>query len=195
MRLDDALHEDDIPGADDQAPGDHSLADPHEGAIRQRHPALLSGQAGHRTARLGALDATLIRPRPLSALVIGATGINVLRVVTAFERRRITTLRSDDIASACERIAEAMPHVVLVLVPFASEVEHDALADRALAVGALLVQLDPNADEGTFQEALEETVQSALQHKLVREAAEVQARTAGVTDVLPAEDLDDGWDE
>lgn len=141
------------------------------------------------------MDATLIRSRPLSALIIGATGINVLRVVTAFERRRINAVRCDDIASGCDRIAVEMPHVVLVLVPVPSEAERDALADRTLAVGALLVHVDPHADEAAFQEILEQTVERALQHKLIREQAEVQTLAAGATDTLPTEDLDDGWDE
>ncbi|MBX3208247.1 MAG: hypothetical protein KF764_24590 [Labilithrix sp.] len=141
------------------------------------------------------MDATLIRSRPLSALIIGATGINVLRVVTAFERRRISAVRCDDVATGCERIAVEMPHVVLVLVPVASEAERDALADRALAVGALLVHVDPHADEATFQEVLEQTVEGALQRKLLREQAEAQAHAASAPDVLPSEELDEGWDE
>ena len=141
------------------------------------------------------MDATLIRTRPLAALIVGATGINVLRVVTAFERRRILTVRADDIPSACERIAVDMPHVVLVLVPPRSQAERDALADRALAVGALVVEVDPNLDEVTFQQVLEDTVQAALEHKLAREAAETPPRASGASDFPPPEEIDGGWDD
>ena len=140
------------------------------------------------------MDATLIRTRALSALIVGATGINVLRVVTAFERRRIVTVRADDVASACERIVVDMPHVVLVLVPPKNQAERDALADRALAVGALVVEVDPHVDEGTFQKALEDTVHAALERKLVREAAEMSV-AAGASDIPPAEEIDGGWDD
>lgn len=141
------------------------------------------------------MDATLVRSRPLAALIVGATGINVLRVVTAFERRRILTVRADDIASACERIVVDMPHVVLVLVPPKDQAERDALADRALAVGALVVEVDPHLDEVAFQDVLDQTVQAALQRKLVREAAEVRSRASGASDTPPPEEVDGGWDD
>ncbi len=141
------------------------------------------------------MDATLIRSRPLSALIIGATGIHVLRVVTAFEGRRILTVRADDIASACERIAVDMPHVVLVLVPPKDEAEREALADRALAVGARVVELDPRLDEATFQKVLDDTVRAALERKLLREAAEVKPRASNASDAPPPDDLDRGWDD
>jgi len=141
------------------------------------------------------VEATLIRTRALSALIVGATGINVLRVVTAFERRRIVTVRADDVASACERTVVDMPHVVLVLVPPRNQAERDALADRALAVGALLVEVDPYLDEATFQQVLEDTVHAALERKLVREAAEMRALASGASDAPPAEEIDGGWDD
>ena len=141
------------------------------------------------------LDATLIRTRPLSTLIVGATGINVLRVVTAFERRRILTVRADDIASACERIVLDMPHVILVLVPPKNQTERDELTDRALAVGALVVEIDPHLDEATFQQLLEQTVQAALERKLVREAEEMRPLPSGASDAPPAEEIDGGWDD
>ena len=118
-----------------------------------------------------------------------------MRVVTAFERRRILTVRADDIASACERVVLDMPHVVLVLVPPRSPTERDELADRALAVGALLVEIDPHLDEATFQQLLEETVQAALARKLLREAAEMRPLSGGASDAPPAEEIDGGWDD
>ena len=138
------------------------------------------------------MDATLIRSRPLAALIVGATGINVLRVVAAFERRRILTVRADDIASACERIVVDMPHVVLVLVPPRSQAERDALADRALAVGALVVEVDPHLDEDTFEKVLEKTVRAALEHKLVRETSEMRPLASGASDAPPPDEIDGG---
>ena len=120
--------------------------------------------------------------------------MNVLRVVTAFERRRIVTMRADDVATACEQLVLVMPHVVLVLVPPENDAQRDALDERAVAVGAFVVHVDPHLDEQRFQEILDDTVQTALQKKLLREAAEVQERAVGGAELLSNEDLDDGWD-
>ena len=138
------------------------------------------------------MEATVIRGRPLSALIIGATGANVLRVVTAFEARRIMTLRADDIATACDRIAVDMPHVVLALVP-TSAAEREALADRALAVGALVVHLDPQLDNEGFKQVLDRTVLAALQRKALREAAEV-GLAGNNAETLSPDDVDEGWE-
>ena len=138
------------------------------------------------------LDATLIRVRPVAALIVGATGRHVLRIVSAFEGRRIITIRAEDVAEACERMALEMPHVVLVLVPPRDASEREALAERAVAVGALVVHVDPRLDEETFQHLLDRTVQAALERKIRREEAEIQLRASGASDIPEA--LDDGWD-
>ncbi len=135
----------------------------------------------------------MIRQRPLSALIVGATGLNVLRVVTAFESKRIITLREDTIRAACDRIAVEMPHVVLLLVPPIDAAEHDALNDRALAVGALVVHIDPELDAEPFKEMLESTVNAALERKFRREAAEGEGRTVAASE--PPDEIDAGWTE
>jgi hypothetical protein len=117
----------------------------------------------------------------------------VLRVVTAFEQKRIATLREDTLAAACERIAVDMPHVVLALVPPRDETERDALADRAAAVGALVVHLDPAMDAASFNEILENTVRAAIERKLLREEAESKSIQGGSEP--PSEEIDDGWGE
>lgn len=133
----------------------------------------------------------MIRQRSLSALIVGVTGQNVLRVVTAFESKRIVTLREDTISAACERIAVEMPHVVLLLVAPASAIERDALEDRALAVGALVVHVDPTLEGHAFKELLEGTIQLALERKIRREAAEHQVHASE----RPLEEVDAGWNE
>jgi len=141
------------------------------------------------------LDATLIRQRPMSALIVGATGFNVLRVVSAFEGRRILTVRVDDVNTANERIALEMPHVVLVLVPTTPE-EQEALSDRALAVGALVRHVDP-ADP-TLPDILDRVIVAALEKKLHRDQADL-ARGANIdADTAPPPppaEIDEGWDE
>lgn len=135
------------------------------------------------------METTLIRERLLSALIVGASGRNVLRIISSFEAKRIMTLRADDIATACERVVIEMPHVVLVLVPPANATERDALVDRATAVGAQLVEVDPMADDALLQQILDRTIEAALQKKLERDAADTRA-ASGASDVPPPED---GW--
>lgn len=139
------------------------------------------------------MEATLIRERLMSALIVGAAGRNVLRIVTAFEAKRIFTLRADDIAGACERLVVDMPHVVLCLVAPADDAERDALVDRATAVGALLVHVDPLADDGALQDLLDRTIEAAIHKKMMREAADLRA-ASGASDLPPPEELDEGWD-
>lgn len=144
----------------------------------------------------------------MSALILGASGPNVLRIVSAFEGKRIVTLRADDIGSGVEKIAVDMPHVVLVLVE-ASPVEREAIADRALAVGALVVHVDPNVDPTTLQDILDETVTATLQRKLLREEAERKNNRTSAEPPLPrvetpvvpraessdaTDEVDEGWD-
>lgn len=156
-------------------------------------PPFLADKRLSEQLRFEALDATVIRQRQLSALIVGATGLNVLRVVTAFESKRIVTLREDTIAAACDRIAVEMPHVVLLLIPPVDAAEHEALNDRALAVGAFVVHIDPALDAESFKEMLESTVARAIEKKLQREAAESQARAIGASE--PPDELDAGWNE
>lgn len=141
------------------------------------------------------LDATLIRQRPMAALIVGATGINVLKVVSAFEGRRITTVRVDDVNGANERIPADMPHVVLVLIPITAE-QQEALSDRALAVGALVVHVNPT--DPSLAEILDKVIVQALERKLHRDQADL-ARAVNVAAVdtapPPPAEIDEGWDE
>ena len=141
------------------------------------------------------LDATLIRQRPMSALIVGATGFNVLRVVSAFEGRRIATVRVEDVNSANERIVHDMPHVVLVLIPTTAD-EQEAIAERALAVGALVRYVDP-ADP-TLPDILDRVIVAALEKKLHRDQADLARGAVIDTDTAPPPppaEIDEGWDE
>jgi len=135
-----------------------------------------------------------VRRRALSALIVGATGTNVLRVMTAFEQRRIVPLREDTIAAACDRIASEMPHVALVLVPPASEAEREQLDECALAAGTVVVHVDPTLSGPDLDEVLERSIQAAIAQELLREEAEVVARAADAP-TIPPEELDEGWGE
>ena len=140
------------------------------------------------------LEITAIRHRPLSALLVGATGRHVLRVVTAFESRRIQTFRAEDIHDACEKIPLEMPHVVLALLP-ATPAEREELADRALAVGALVVHADPLLDDEAMRDLLEQVVAAALERRARQDAAElaVEATDLPSQEELDAAVLEEGW--
>lgn len=148
------------------------------------------------------MEVTTVRQRPLSALLVGATGRVVLRIVTAFESRRIQTLRADDLAEAREKIPVDMPHVVLSLVGGTPE-EQSALADVALAVGAVVLYLDPTLDDDAITPILDEAVYAALEHRARRDAEELAAAEAAeggggeeLDDALLDEALlEDGWDD
>lgn len=142
------------------------------------------------------LNATVIRARRLSVLIVGASGLHVLGVVSAFERERLPTVRAEDIPTACELIVHEMPLAVVVLVPTRDHAERDDLIDRALAVGALVVALDPHLDDATFQQVLEDAVHAVLERKRARQAAEQRARAHAPSVAPPDEDeIDGGWSE
>lgn len=140
------------------------------------------------------LDATLIRKRPLSALIVGATGMNVLKVVSAFEGRRIGTVRVDDVAAANERIPRDMPHAVLVLIPTTAS-EQEEISERALAVGAIVVHA--SATDPALSDILDRLIVAALQNKLAREQVDLPSSNKIETDTAPPPpaSIDEGWDE
>ena len=126
----------------------------------------------------------------MTAMVIGAAGSTASRATTAFEAMRILVVRVADAPGACERIAVDMPQVVLVLHMLRTD-EREALGDRATAVGALLVDVDPELDDASFEVLVERTVHAAIQRKLVRDEAEANTRTAPPE---TSNDVDAGWD-
>lgn len=116
----------------------------------------------------------------------------MLRIVTAFESRRIQTLRADDVAEACERIPIDMPHVVLAFVS-TTDAEREALADRALAVGALVVHVAPGLDEDEMKPVLDDAVRAALELRARQEAAELAAAEVPSSEELDEGLLEEGW--
>jgi hypothetical protein len=134
---------------------------------------------------------TFVRRRSLSTLIVAATGRNVLRVVTAFERQRLTVARADDVRTACDQIARELPYVVLSLTPTKAETD-GRLADVAAAVGAELVYLDPRADDAVFQETLDRAVRTALERCPPPESS---GRPSGSPSTPAPETVDEDWDK
>jgi hypothetical protein len=128
----------------------------------------------------------------MAAMVVGARGRNATRIIDAFERMRVIVVPIDAVQTACDRLAVEMPHVVLVATSLRDD-ERDALSDRATAVGALVVNVDPELDDETFADFIERTVQAVIERKLRNESAEAEAN--GAHEHVSPDELDEGWDE
>ena len=123
----------------------------------------------------------------LIAVLIGPKSAVADTVATSFERAFVRVLRFEAAAAAYETLAVAMPQVVVVLGTLAGD-EHDALADRTTAVGALLMYVDPQLDTATLDGLVARAAKAAFERKTLRD----EAAPAG-TPSLPPEEIDSKW--
>ncbi|CAN5917979.1 hypothetical protein BH11MYX4_BH11MYX4_26110 [soil metagenome] len=114
------------------------------------------------------MDSTIIRHVSMSAMLVGPHGGVADRVASRFEEAHVKVVRVGHAAAACERLAVAMPQVVVVLGTLRAD-ERDALADRATAVGALLMYVDPELDAETLEELVARAAQAAIERKILRD--------------------------
>jgi hypothetical protein len=137
-----------------------------------------------------------MRPKArLSALLVGLNGRNVFRVITAFEERRVSTVRADDIASACEALVQELPQVVLMIVSQSTDADDKRFTDVAEAVGAIVFRVDADANDAAFQSVLQDAVDAAVGKKPARETVDITPNPTATVTVPPApENLDDGWE-
>ncbi len=115
-------------------------------------------------------------------------------VVTGFEKANVRVVRVGHTAAACERLAIVMPQVVVVLGTLRAD-ERDALTDRATAVGALVMYVDPELDSETLKQLIERAGQAAFARQFVRDQ---QNRGSTDSDAPPSgrggsEDVDIDW--
>ena len=82
------------------------------------------------------MEPTIIRQVNMTAMLVGPNGDVADKVAIGFEHAYMRVVRVGHAAAACERLAVAMPQVVVVLGTLRAD-ERDALSDRATAVGAL----------------------------------------------------------
>lgn len=123
--------------------------------------ALLNG-------RVRVVDSTVIRHVSMTVMLVAPRGPIADDVALRFERARVLLTRVASAAAACERMAVAMPQVVVVLGSLTAE-ERDALNDRATAVGALVMHVDPALDDATMQDLVERAARVAIERSLERE--------------------------
>lgn len=119
------------------------------------------------------VDRTVVQQRIMNAVVVGPEGPTAARVANGFARVGVVVERVEDVKLACDKIVRKMPEVVLVLDAPRSDLRN-AIAERAAAVGALLVHVDPELDEPTFDELVDRTARAALERRLRRDEAELQ---------------------
>lgn len=114
------------------------------------------------------MESTAIRRYDALGMLVGGHRPTADRVTMIFQRSGIRCVRVAHIPAACERLAVAMPQVVVVLDNVRPD-ERDALADRATAVGALVLHLDPALDEETRDELIAGAAKVAGERRVLRE--------------------------
>jgi hypothetical protein len=113
-------------------------------------------------------DSTVYRHLDTSVLLVGGSTAMADICANAFETVRIRVIRVGSLATANEQIPVVMPQMVVVLEQLKAE-EREALNDRAKAVGALVLDVDPTLDETTRDEILEHAAKAAFERGLVRD--------------------------
>jgi hypothetical protein len=137
-------------------------------------------------------SSTIVRRVNITAMFLGPSCAAADLIATRFEEAYVRLARVATLGEACERLPEAMPQVVVVLGSLRPE-EHDALADRATAVGALVVEIDPLLDEATITELATRAAKAAIDRmSMSGEAAPTRPPPAVVSEP-PDEDLDSNW--
>lgn len=116
-------------------------------------------------------------------MLVGPAGGAAERATARLEKARIRVVRVGHAAAAGERLAVAMPQLVVVLTDLRPD-EHEGLTDRALAVGALVTRIDPALDAEALEPLLERIAETALERRLLRERSTEE----------PFEAVDGGWD-
>lgn len=136
------------------------------------------------------MDSTVIRQVNMSAMMVGPDGAAADKVATKFEHARLRVTRVNEAAVACEKLAVTMPQLVVVLGTLRPD-ERDALADRATAVGALVMYVDPALDEETLDELVGRAALAAIERKMRRD----ESGPAGAVSEPPGpdDDVDSQW--
>lgn len=139
-------------------------------------------------------SSTIIRRVTITAMVVGPRNDIVNRIVDSFELTRMQVVRASTAAAAGERLALAMPQVVVVVGALGAD-ERDALTDRATAVGAFVMYVDPERDGETIEDIVARASRAAVERKLARDESGPAGEVAEATPPPPPadEDVDSKW--
>lgn len=161
-----------------------------------------SGPRPRLNGRVEDVESTVIRQVSMLVMLVAPRGPVADDIALRFERARVLLTRIASAAAACERMAVAMPQVVVVLGAITAE-ERDALNDRATAVGAMVMYVDPSLDETALQSLVEGAARVAIERSLAREQSSAPAETEATTEPPSAgvdidvtvedDDLDSKW--
>lgn len=138
------------------------------------------------------MDSTVIRNVSMTAMLLGPVGEVADRVASRFEEAHVKVVRVGHAAAACERLAVAMPQVVVVLGTLRPD-EREALVDRTTAVGALLMYVDPELDAATLEELVTRAAQAAIERKLLRDAVAAAAPAGEPAAAQDDDEVDSKW--
>ncbi len=119
------------------------------------------------------MESTVYRHLDTVALVIGPPDARASRCTKSFETVQIRVAREPDAQAACERLPVLMPQLVVVLSPLEPK-EREDLVERTTAVGALLVEIDPELDNEALDSILDRAAQAAVDRGLVRDSPETR---------------------
>lgn len=139
-------------------------------------------------------------------MVVGPTGRNADRVTAALEQARVKVVRVGSAPVACEKLAAAMPQVVILVAPQIAPLRA-ALADRAEAVGAIVIDVDDALEGDAYEDAVNEIITTAITRKMERDEVEPTTILVGESEpptMVGKQDagglddsavVDDGWDD
>jgi hypothetical protein len=117
-------------------------------------------------------------------MVVGPSGKNADRVTAALELARVKVVRVGSAPVACEKLAGAMPQVVILVARPADAMRAD-LAERAEAVGAIVVEVDASLEGDAYEDVVNEIITTAITRKMERD--EVSPSSEGATLEPPPE--------
>jgi hypothetical protein len=168
------------------------------------------------------LDHTIVRQHDTAVMVVGPSGPNADRVTAALEQARVKVVRVGSAPVACEKLASAMPQVVILVAPQIAPLRAD-LTDRAEAVGAIVMDVEEGLEGEAYEDVVNEIITTAITRKMERDevvpssgrGASASERpppsshangTSATTDpptmvgkadpeVLDSAVVDDGWDD
>ncbi len=139
------------------------------------------------------VDSTVVRNISTTAVLVGPPE-SAARVAASFEAAYVRVVTAPNAPAAGERLADVMPQVVVVLGALKPE-ERTDLADRATAVGALVMYIDPELDAETLEELVNRAVRTAIERRLRAEEGhdpKEKLPLRGPSEP-PADEVDEGW--
>lgn len=118
-------------------------------------------------------------------MVVGPSGPNADRVTAALEQARVKVVRVGSAPVACEKLASAMPQVVILVAPQIAPLRAD-LAERAEAVGAIVMDVDDALEGEAYEDVVNEIITTAITRKMERDEVEPTSLAVGATEPPPA---------